>query len=249
MLQSLTTYIRQRFKVAVFLPLALYLVAYALPDFTQFGNVFKSIFLILVLLFGFRLFDDLWNREIDFSKPERDYTKPENFIVLKRFLICFFVITFIALWFLKIGIAIAFLIFLTLNFAAYSALFKRWKWRFILPLLKYPFLCFLVILLFKNSEILLKDVLICGSVLSAFLLFEIFDDKDFSFKILTIILIFLAGNLLLLLANTVSIPAWSFVAIGVVIFTLIVKNPARFKALLSYAILIYFLILRLLVQL
>ncbi|HYF04237.1 MAG TPA: hypothetical protein VEC36_12715 [Patescibacteria group bacterium] len=249
MLHTLKTYIQQRFKPAVFFPLAVYLVAYAQPDFENAGDVFKSFFIISFLLFGFRLFDDLWSREHDILKVNRDYVQPENFVLLRQFLIGYLAFLLCAVWLLKTEIAVAFVIFTALNIAAYFTLFKKRKWSFILPLLKYPFLCFLLFAFFKNGESLLTQVLIPASLLPAFLLFEVFDDEEFSFKSWVIFSIFLVGNLLLFCANQASVFAPFFAAIGVIIFALILKDKTRLKTILPYAILIYFLILRVLVQL
>ncbi|MES2766638.1 MAG: hypothetical protein V4642_12260 [Bacteroidota bacterium] len=245
---------QQRFELVVFIPLAFYLIFYArpgvLPSEDGSGGIFTVIFLvlILVLIFCFRLFDDLWNREIDAGKPDRIYTDINSHTILKNFLIGFFAVVLCTIWFFNNEAAAVLTGFSLLNFFAYFLLFKKWKWRFILPLLKYPFLYFLLCIFLKNSAFSQYEILIGISLLPAFLLFEIFDDKEFFFSDWIIFSIFLAGNSLLLFANPTSVFAWILAGIGVVVFLLTYKNHADFKDVFPYAILIYFLILRLLVQ-
>jgi hypothetical protein len=248
-------YTQQRFDTVVFIPLAFYLIFYArpevLPSEDGSGGILTGIFLILVLtlIFCFRLFDDLWSREIDAKKPDRIYTDIHSYTILKNFLIGFFAFVVCGIWIFRKDAAITLIVFSLLNFLSYFLLFKKWKWRFILPLFKYPFLCFLLCMFFKNGTVSQYDILICASLFPAFLVFEFFDDKEFSFKNWAIFLIFLSGNLILLFANPEAVFAWIFAVVGVILFLLTFKNHAEFKEVFPYTILIYFLILRLLVQL
>ncbi len=248
-------YAQQRFDPEIFTLLALYLIFYArpylLPSEDGSGGILTGLFLILllVLVFCFRLFDDLWSREIDAKKPNRIYTDSNSHAILKNFLIGFFTLVILVIWVLKKEAAVALLIFSAYNFTTYFVLFKRWKWHFILPLLKYPFLCFLLTMFFKNDEISTGDILICVSLFPAFLLFEIFDDKEFSFRNPVIITIFILGNLLLLCVNPASVGAWFISVIGIISFILILKKDVISEQLFPYTFLIYFLILRFVVQL
>ncbi len=247
--QALKTYAKQRFDAPRFLPLATYLLFYARPYVLESESGFTVLYLILLvaLLFCFRLFDDLCSSEIDAEKPNRIYTDKSSHTLLKNFLIIFSAFIIGVIWIFKKDAALILLLFSAFNLVTYFFLFKTWKWRFILPLLKYPFLCFW--LFFKNEQVSQYEILISASLFSAFLLFEIFDDEEFSFKNWITFAIFLTGNLLLLFANPASVSAWIFAGSCIIILPLIVKNPAGFKTILPYAILIYFLILRLLVQL
>lgn len=249
--KTLKTYAEQRFDAPRFLPLVAYLLLYARPYVPNLdGNTtFLSIMLVGTLLFCFRLFDDLASWKVDAGKPDRIYTDRNSHAILRNFLIVFSAILIGIIWIFNADAAVALLTFSVFNLIAYSLLFKTWTWRFILPLLKYPFLCFLLYVFFKNEAISTHEILISASLFPAFLLFEIFDDENFSFKNQVIFSIFLAGNLLLLFASPASVFGWIFAGIGVIIFTLILKDTTRFKTLLPYTILIYFLIVRVLVQL
>lgn len=115
-----------------------------------------------------RLFDDLASAEIDKGKDNRSYTTETTKKELQKYLVTAQLTLLSTLAIFDGKRALYLLAFFILNYFLYYVLFGISKFRYFLPLLKYPFVIYLLSL--KLSFILLL-------VYCAFVLFEIVTDK------------------------------------------------------------------------
>ena len=83
--------------------------------------------------------------------------------------------------------------FFTLNLLLYKWLLPYWKFRNLLPLLKYPFLVVLLAFLLRKEQVLpLEDLTVSLSLFPAFVLYETLTDENFPLNIFTKVLLFAA---------------------------------------------------------
>jgi hypothetical protein len=193
MAEALSTYIRQRFSPLLFGALVLFLFGFAKGTLKPERSDYFLFPLILALLFQFRLFDDLQNREFDQNKPNRSYTEAIHFSRLKQFLTGFSIALF-AVLFLADPIAGAVVTgFFLLNILLYKFLLHQWKFRHILPLLKYPFICLLLVFFFRFGQpVSHKLVAVELALFPAFILYETLTDPTFPLPKFTKALLFAA---------------------------------------------------------
>ena len=184
MLNTVGTYLKQRFGLKIFAGLSVFLFLFAKGNFLFAYNDLQRLLLLLPLLLIFRLFDDLKSSEKDRKRnPERIYTNLKAQVELKWFLLILTGTFLTAVFSVKLELGLAILLFLGLNILLYRILFNRWRFSYFLPLLKYPFICILLMMVHQNY---LQEVfewhhwLFALSLLPAFILFEALDDSQFT---------------------------------------------------------------------
>jgi hypothetical protein len=193
MFESVITYARQRFSLLLFGPLALFLFFFAKGSLAPRPSDYFWLPLVLVLLFLFRLFDDLQNRDFDQFKPNRCYTGSGNYRQLRVFLAGFSAVVFAVLIWVNPLAGFVTTGFFLLNLLLYKLLLQQWKFRNILPLLKYPFLSLLLAFLFRQNQVpVLNQVAISFALFPAFVLYESLTDENFPLQNVSRILLFTA---------------------------------------------------------
>ena len=143
-MKKLSTYIRQRFNISLWFLVALMLIAISLKDFTISLVHVYSIPFVLFFLFIMRLFDDLASAKIDSDKARRDYTNEVIKKELQIILIISQIVLILFLAFFDTERARNLFIFLVVNSILYYLLFNVSKFRYFLPLLKYPFIIYIL---------------------------------------------------------------------------------------------------------
>lgn len=177
------TYIKQRLNVSLFLSLTIYLIAFGNLKILRSIDLFIYIPFIFNYLTTLRLYDDLMQHEFDKEKPNRNYTDITTRKSLSYYLVILFIITALSSFFISPLIGIISLSFLILNHLLYLLLLKVHKINTILPLLKYPFIVYLLYLsedpaILVNSEV----ITLTAVILTAFITFECMQDDKFIIK-------------------------------------------------------------------
>jgi hypothetical protein len=175
-MNELSTYIRQRFNISLWFLVALMLIAISLKDFTISLVHVCSIPFVLFFLFIMRLFDDLASAKIDSDKARRDYTNEVIKKELQIILIISQIVLILFLAFFDTERARNLFIFLVVNSILYYLLFNVLKFRYFLPLLKYPFIIYIL-----NLEPTFNLIAVYG----AFVIFEMLEDPLFPNYLLT----------------------------------------------------------------
>ena len=175
-MKKLSTYIRQRFNISLWFLVALMLIAISLKDFTISLVHVYSIPFVLFFLFIMRLFDDLASAKIDSDKARRDYTNEVIKKELQIILIISQIVLILFLAFFDTERARNLFIFLVVNSILYYLLFNVSKFRYFLPLLKYPFIIYIL-----NLEPTFNLIAVYG----AFVIFEMLEDPLFPNYLLT----------------------------------------------------------------
>ncbi|MBC8145411.1 MAG: hypothetical protein H7X80_07485 [bacterium] len=274
MFSTITTYIRQRFNPALYTMLAAFLMLYANGvEWTLRGAVVSFAF-ALATLFWFRMFDDVASGAVDQGKPDRIYTEADARRRLSMLLVPFAVILLVATAVVDTQAAAILGAYIIVQIIAYRMLFEREVWRRVLPLLKYPVLATTLYMLVHDAGMLtLSSALSFAALLPIFIAFEIVDDESFVVKWWLLPFVLVVAHALML--TSVSPPelinyvmfaasgASSPVAIVLLVFVatcailaLGVLDGIRAKAhpttdrrfvFAQYALLLYFIGLRLLV--
>ncbi|MBA3899219.1 MAG: hypothetical protein H0X62_03265 [Bacteroidetes bacterium] len=239
MFKAVSTYTLQRFKPLTFLSLAVFLLLFAHPGFPKAAD-WAILFWLLPLLFVFRLFDDLANKEIDAEKPNRLYTKADEAKKLNTALHIAFALVAIPLLFIDINISLILTAFYLVNLMVYRLFFKTGNFRFVLPLLKYPLIVFLISLVLGQTAgpgQFLKAI----SLIPAFILFEHYDEPEFN------IAFFYQAMALILLNLLIIFPDFSFwtiiFSIAGILFFLSMHLLKHQKPYLAYLVLLFALLL------
>lgn len=175
-MNKLSTYIRQRFNISLWFLVALMLIVISLKDFTISLVHVYSIPFVLFFLFIMRLFDDLASAKIDSDKARRDYTNEVIKKELQIILIISQIVLILFLAFFDTERARNLFIFLVVNSILYYLLFNVSKFRYFLPLLKYPFIIYIL-----NLEPTFNLIAVYG----AFVIFEMLEDPLFPNYLLT----------------------------------------------------------------
>ncbi len=144
--ESVFTYFCQRVPMLLFILLACWLGIFLLP-WVSWNVVVFAVGIVLMVLFQLRLFDDLMQYKNDINKPNRDYTNIEVRKSLWIFLFLHSLLLVALIMWLNPKIGTVYAILLGLNWIAYRALLKYWRWRELLPLFKYPII---YLVLFQN---------------------------------------------------------------------------------------------------
>lgn len=175
-MNSLSTYIKQRFSISLWCLVAIMLIAISLKDFSISLVHVYSIPFVLFFLFIMRLFDDLASAKIDSEKVNRDYTNEVTKKELQIILIFSDIVLISILAFFDTERAVNLFLFLVVNTILYYLLFNVSKFRYFLPLLKYPFIIYIL-----NLEPSFNII----AVYSAFVIFEMLEDPLFPNYLLT----------------------------------------------------------------
>lgn len=169
-MSSLGTYIKQRVGIWKWSLVAIMLIFLSLKDFSITCFEFYSFPFVLFFLLTLRLFDDLASAEIDKEKENRDYTNKAVKKELQKYLFAAQLILLVTLSAFDLKRALFLLIFLVANNLLYITCFTRSKIRFYLPLLKYPFVVYLL-----NFDFSIHVLV----VYVAFVVFEMLEDHLF----------------------------------------------------------------------
>ena len=184
MLNTVGTYLKQRFGLKIFAGLSVFLFLFAKGNFLFAYQDFQGLLLLLPLLLIFRLFDDLQSSEKDRNKSTgRIYTDLKAHEELKWFLLILTCTFLTAVIIVKPEVGLAILMFLGMNIFLYSILLNRWLFSYFLPLLKYPFICIMLMMVHQNflqEEFEWNHLLFALSLLPAFILFEALEDSQFT---------------------------------------------------------------------
>jgi hypothetical protein len=180
MISVITTYIKQRFKLGMYIPLTLFLIFYGLSHdktiLTDVQFVLKLIPLVFFSLLGFRVFDDLWNRKEDDKNrihTEKSSLKPLIYLTILSFLVsiiytrCFFGGRLLKYLFLIVGSVIPY--FLSKQFP---------KLNFIFPLFKYGLISLFLTVI--SRAITFNDIIIAIVLVIAFIQYELIEDQRLS---------------------------------------------------------------------
>lgn len=131
---------------------------------------------VLFFLFIMRLFDDLASAKIDSEKVSRDYTNEATKKELQIILIISQIVLILIIAFFDTERVMNLLLFFILNTILYCILFNVSKFRYFLPLLKYPFVIYII-----NIEPSFNLIVVYG----AFVIFEMLEDPLFPNYLLT----------------------------------------------------------------
>ncbi len=186
---SFITYLKERFNIAVFAALTLFLLFFSKSEFRFDGSDLLHYFFLLFFLLITRLYDDLLNAAADKDKPNRSYTEEKNTNTLTYFLLGLSAIFLLLLFFYDPHLANFALIFLVGNHLLYLLLYKTWNFKQFLPLLKYPMIFLALQGHFSGAAI---------SLFLAFIVYEIMDDPEFPLSKTIAYLFTLAAFFLLL---------------------------------------------------
>ncbi len=181
---ALTTYLRQRIQPLWLIILAIFIFLFSRPASEFKTGSFISFVLLMVFLLVFRLYDDLMQADNDQGKPDRSYTAPAERKTLFYYLICFFCLLLGIAFYVSNYLALFFFCFITVNHLLYLLFITNKTGAGLLPLLKYPFVCFL--LQFSDFSALTIGehiVLPALSLFLAFVAFESMEDKTFPIPI------------------------------------------------------------------
>lgn len=182
MKSELIIYIKQRFNLALFTGLALYIFLFNVP--LKYLNIQSLVALGILLfsLFVLRLYDDLMQFKYDKGKPNRNYTQLEirNILFIYWIILAIVLLGLAALISVKLSLTI--LTFLILNHVIYLLLINLKKIASILPLLKYLVFCG-VLQVFYSSKMGIDFPMIAssGALFFVFLTYETLEDPGFIF--------------------------------------------------------------------
>ena len=178
----------------------------------------------LYFLFVMRLFDDLYNKEEDCAKPERNYTQAKDYRVLRGFLIILILIFVSMTGYYNYRMAIGCIGFMGINYLLYLLLHGKWAWNHLLPLIKYPFVVFLLILVWSEESLSpsWSGVLTSLALFPALVVFESLSDYTFNVKgkIWILLLAFL-----LLWSAEYSVMGWAGSVLSLLISVLLYSRP------------------------
>lgn len=175
-MNSLATYIKQRVNIKLWSIVALMLIVLSLKDFSVSYFELYSFPFVLFFLLILRLFDDLASAKTDKGKENRAYTNQATKNELEPILILAQLILLIAISSFDVKRALFLLLFFVAIHLLYLTLYNIAKFRYFLPLLKYPFVVYL--LNFDHSFHILV-------VYIAFIVFEMLEDHLFPGYLLT----------------------------------------------------------------
>ena len=179
MLRVIRIYIKQRFRLQLYLPLAVLLILFGIKEYnvplTEWLRQLSLLPITLAFLLLFRLADDLMSRKEDSIQPNRVYTKKESWFPLVLF-------SSIVL-FLGIGFVLndyktyvtSYILVLLFSFIPYSANLLAKQFKFILPLFKYGI--FVLFITSLQGQLDSFDYVFSGVVFLSFILYELLEDE------------------------------------------------------------------------
>jgi hypothetical protein len=169
-MNSLGTYFNQRVNIRLWIVVAAVLIALSLKDFSISSFELYSFPFVLFFLLTLRLYDDLASSKIDQGKENRSYTNRETKKELQLYSVLSQLILLLTLAIFDIKRALFVLLFFVVTHLLYITLFNKSKFRYFLPLLKYPFVVYLL-----NFDFSLRIL----GVYIAFIVFEMLEDQLF----------------------------------------------------------------------
>ncbi|MEY3127164.1 MAG: hypothetical protein RL273_1337, partial [Bacteroidota bacterium] len=143
-MNSLGTYFNQRVNIRLWIVVAAVLIALSLKDFSISSFELYSFPFVLFFLLTLRLYDDLASSKIDQGKENRSYTNRETKKELQLYSVLAQLILLLTLAIFDIKRALFVLLFFVVTHLLYITLFNKSKFRYFLPLLKYPFVVYLL---------------------------------------------------------------------------------------------------------
>lgn len=240
---TILLYIRQRYSSPLFPLLAAFLMLYARGFAWSAGDAAMGLFYTLLLLFWFRLYDDLASRAADAGKPGRAYTEPGSYDRLRRVLLPLGLALAACTFLADTGAGIILAAWLLLQGPAYRLLYHRRGWGHLLPLLKYPVLALLLAIFGADSASLAaRELPAYLALLPAFILFESLDDPSYHQGKGARGLLLLAAHLLLVPAMSPGFRPVAFA--GMALAAIPVYQHGRIPGA-RYIVMLYFLLLRL----
>lgn len=169
-MNSLGTYFNQRVNIRLWIVVAAVLIALSLKDFSISSFELYSFPFVLFFLLTLRLYDDLASSKIDQGKENRSYTNRGTKKELQLYSVLAQLILLLTLAIFDIKRALFVLLFFVLTHLLYITLFNKSKFRYFLPLLKYPFVVYLL-----NFDFSFRIL----GVYIAFIVFEMLEDHLF----------------------------------------------------------------------
>ena len=179
MIETLKTYIKQRFDIKIFGLLTVYLFIYAKGSWEFTLHDIYALPFLLLLVFYFRLFDDLQHKDSDKPKSNRNYTKKADAEQLSKVSIAIIMYLLVMLLFVDFNLAKYSILFLFLNRAAYWLLLENTTFSNYLPFLKYPFYCLALAYYFNFGNPLdYLNIIFALLLFPAFLIVEKLTDSN-----------------------------------------------------------------------
>jgi len=169
-MNSLGTYFNQRVNIRLWIVVAAVLIALSLKDFSISSFELYSFPFVLFFLLTLRLYDDLASSKIDQGKENRSYTNRGTKKELQLYSVLAQLILLLTLAIFDIKRALFLLLFFVVTHLLYITLFNKYKFRYFLPLLKYPFVVYLL-----NFDLSFRIL----GVYIAFIVFEMLEDQLF----------------------------------------------------------------------
>ena len=169
-MNSLGTYFNQRVNIRLWIVVAAVLIALSLKDFSISSFELYSFPFVLFFLLTLRLYDDLASSKIDQGKENRSYTNRETKKELQLYSVLAQLILLLTLAIFDIKRALFLLLFFVVIHLLYITLFNKSKFLYFLPLLKYPFVVYLL-----NFDFSFRIL----GVYIAFIVFEMLEDQLF----------------------------------------------------------------------
>lgn len=180
MLNNILTYRKQRVGFLKFFGLSLFLLFYALKWEQIKAGYWPLIVPVFILLFLFRLYDDLMQWKNDLSKDHRNYTDPQTRRSLIKFWIPAIILVSIGVMAFSTMTGMLLSAFVLLNHLLYLIFVRNRFMALILPLIKYPIFILLLIFYANGKDQIDHQLLISAvSVFIAFTAFESMDDALF----------------------------------------------------------------------
>ena len=179
MLRVIRIYIKQRFRLQLYLPLAVLLILFGIKEYnvplTEWLRQLSLLPITLAFLLLFRLADDLMSRKEDGIQPNRVYTKKESWFPL--------VVFSSIILFLGIGFVLndyetyvtSYILVLLFSFIPYAANLLAKQFKFILPLFKYGI--FVLFITSLQGQLEPFDYVFSGVVFMSFILYELLEDE------------------------------------------------------------------------
>ena len=173
-------YLKQRFSIALFLSLAIYLFCFSTEHLSLHWHSIAVIGFILLCLLSLRLYDDLQQVEYDQDKPNRAYTQKEHHKSLNYYLALIIIICLGISYLLNHTSFILLISFYGFNHILYKLLIRRAPLNTLLPLVKYPLLILIIIGIYHgNLQFSLKDFAFSITIFFSFIRMESIQDETF----------------------------------------------------------------------
>jgi hypothetical protein len=176
MMNALTTYITQRFNAGLWLAVSVLLLLYSVPVSGMSRQMVLVYIFLFCTLFVFRLYDDLQQTIHDSGKPNRDYTNPQVRKILWSILIVLMVVLTGTAFLMGKSVGWIWVCFIVINHLLYLLCMSNKTAAALLPLLKYPFLVFLLQMLLLPGPI--SNAIYLSQAFALFIAFVAFESME-----------------------------------------------------------------------